>query len=110
MNKKPEWMMTRNKSNETSIKPLSDAILKLHGCQSRWEKSVPVLETFQGQTVWEGTVEVFKLIDHPTAKKCYAWSYELKGTKKRKYVAVLHDGPVKSPVDAVRAFIASEYK
>ena len=86
---------------------LKKAILDLHRCESEWIESVPVKETFQGQTVWEGVVEVFKLIDHPTAKKCYAWSYELEGTKKRKYVAVLHDGPVKSPIDAVRAFIVS---
>lgn len=92
------------------IESISKAILDLHQCNSSWIKSIPIKETFQGQTVWEGVVEVFELIDHPTANKCYAWSYELEGTKKQKYATVLHDSPVKSPVDAVRAFIASEYK
>lgn len=92
------------------MKDLIKVIHDLHDCQSRWEKSVTVKETFQGQTVWEGVVEVFELVDHPTAKKCYAWSYEVEGTKKRKYVAVLHQDPVKSPADAVKAFIVSNYK
>ena len=65
---------------------LIKAIHDLHGCDSKWLKSVPVKETFQGQTVWEGVVEVFALIDHPAAKKCYAWSYELEGSTKRKYI------------------------
>jgi len=65
-------------------------------------------ETFQGKTVWAGVVQVFRLVDHPSAEKCYAWSYAMEGSPKRKYIAVLHAGPVKSPVDAVRAFIVSE--
>ena len=34
-------------------------------------------ETFQGKTVWEGDVEVFDLIGHPKAKRCYAWAYDV---------------------------------
>jgi hypothetical protein len=56
------------------MKPdLIKASHNLHGCNSEWIKSFPIKETFQGQTVWSGFVEVFKLIDHPAAKKCYAW-------------------------------------
>jgi hypothetical protein len=53
---------------------------------------VPVTETFNGQTVWDGEVQVFDLIAHPTAKHAYAWSYATDGTK-RKFVAVLQLGP-----------------
>lgn len=70
-------------------------------------ESVRVTETWQGETVWDGTVEVFDLIDHPTAERAYAWAYETDEGKLR-HVAVLHQGPVNSPESAVRAAIASE--
>jgi len=66
------------------------------------------LSSHHGQTVWEGVVQVFNLIDHPTAKKCYAWSYVVDDTEKRRFFAILHQGPVDSPVAAVRAAIVHE--
>ena len=48
-------------------------IRQLHGVDSTWEKSVPVVETFQGATVWDGDVEVFK-VNHPKTETAYAWS------------------------------------
>ncbi|MDO8750484.1 MAG: hypothetical protein Q7K03_05000 [Dehalococcoidia bacterium] len=66
-------------------------------------------ETFQGQTVWEGTVQVFELQGHPTASRCYAWSHATQG-KKRRFVAVLHQGPVDSPEKAVRAAIVQHVR
>jgi hypothetical protein len=93
---------------ELNIKALQRAILDLHGCKSTWVESVPVKEVFEGETVWEGVVEVFDLQDHPTASRCYAWSHGVDDSKKRKFFAVLHQGPVKSPKNAVRAAIVSE--
>lgn len=66
-------------------------------------------ETFKGATVWEGDVQVFALVGHPTAKRCYAWSHASEGTKRRFY-AVLHAPPVDSPLTAVRASIVVEAK
>ncbi len=40
------------------------------------------------------------------AKLAYAWSSPIKGSTKRKFNVVLQEGPVKSPVDAVRAAMA----
>ena len=94
---------------EVSIATLQQAIRNLHGCDSTWIEAVPVKETFQGQTVWEGTVQVFELHGHPTAKRCYAWSHATEG-EKRRFVAVLHQKPVDSPVAAVRASIIGEQK
>jgi hypothetical protein len=88
---------------------LKIAVERLHKCKSKWKKSVPVKEMFQDQIGWEGIVQVFELIDHPTAKKCYAWSYET-DSGKRKFIAVLHQGPVKSPQNAVKAAIVAEHK
>ncbi len=68
---------------------------------------MPVKETFQGRTVWEGIVQVFDLIGHPEATRCYAWSHET-DEGKRRYVAVLHKPPVDSPEKAVQAAIIQE--
>ena len=85
------------------------AIRDLHDCASTHVESVPVTESFQGQTVWKGTVEVFTLHGHPTATRAYAWSHAIDGSEKRRFVAVLHQGPVDSPETAVRTAIAEEY-
>ena len=87
---------------------LQQAIYDLHGCASTRIETVQVIERFQGQTVWDGTVEVFNLNGHPTATRCYAWSHETDEGKLR-HVAVLHQGPVDSPSAAVRAAIVQEY-
>jgi len=80
-----------------------------HGVDSEHIESVPVKEVFQGQTVWDGVVEVFELKNHPTAHRVYAWSYESDNpNESAHYVTVLHQHPVKSAVDAVKAFIVQE--
>lgn len=89
---------------------LKKAVERLHNCKSKWIESVPVKETFKGQTVWEGVVQVFDLTNHATSKTCYAWSRSVGDTGKRKFCAVLHQGPVDSPQKAVKASIVSEYK
>ncbi len=94
---------------ETNVEALRDAIRDLHGCESRWVEAVPVTETFEGETVWEGVVQVFDLIDHPKAKRAYAWSHET-DEGKRRYVAVLHSGGIDSPVNAVKAAIVADYQ
>jgi hypothetical protein len=58
------------------IEELQDVIRKLHGAEATHVETVPAVETFQGQTVWEGEVEVFDLLDHPTASRIYAWSHD----------------------------------
>ena len=73
-------------------------------------ESVPIKETFQGKTVWEGTVEVFDLKDDPKDARAYAWVYETDNPKKPKHVTVLHTGPVTSPLTAVRAGIVEEFR
>ncbi len=93
---------------EVSTQQLMKAILNLHGCDSTWTGAVRVKETFEGETVWEGLVQVFNLIDHPKAKRCYAWSQVIDNSTKRRFVAVLHQDPVASPGAAVRADIIQQ--
>ena len=95
----------------TYIDELRDVIRRLHDAEATHVESVPVKETFQGQTVWEGVVEVFSLKDHPTAHSVYAWSHDtdIPGNPRR-HVTVLHIPPVISPLLAVRAAIVQEFK
>jgi hypothetical protein len=43
----------------TYLEELRDVIRRLHGVGAMHVESVPVKETFQGKTVWDGIVEVF---------------------------------------------------
>jgi hypothetical protein len=95
----------------TYIETLQDAIRKTHGCGSRHTASIAVHETFHSQIVWEGFVEVFDLIGHPTASQCFAWGHpEGNDDSRSRYMAVLRVPPIDSPVAAIRAFIASEFR
>ena len=93
----------------SEIEELRDVIRKLHGVPAVHVKSVPVKETFQGKTVWEGIVEVFDLEGHPQTHRAYAWWHYANGDDKR-YVTVLHIPPAVSPETAVRASIVQEYR
>jgi len=100
---------TKQPATEAEIETLIEAIRKLHRCKAMWIESVPVKETFQGQVVWDGTVQVFSLFCHPTASRCYAWSYVPdEKTGKRKFFAVLNQGSVDSPLNAVRTAIIAD--
>lgn len=70
-------------------------------------ESVPVVETFRGQTVWRGVVEVFNVAKPPPAV-AYGWAVE--SDSGPDYVAVLGIPPINSPVAAVRAWIVSTAK
>ena len=90
------------------IDELKDVIRRLHGSEASHVETVPVKELFQGQTVWEGEVEVFDIRGHPKAKRAYAWAH--KTDKGERYVAVLELPPVDSPQSAVKAAIVAEVK
>jgi hypothetical protein len=94
----------------TYIEELRDVIRRLHGVESKHLESVPIKETFEDRTIWEGIVEVFELIGHPEAPKAYAWAYATDNPKKPRHVTVLHLGPVVSPILAVRAAIVKEFR
>lgn len=95
---------------ETVARQLLEAVESQHGGTATLAQSVPVKETHAGAIVWEGVVHVFDLEGHPTASRAYAWSSPIEGSDKRRFFAVLHQGPVKSPVDAVRAAIVAEQR
>jgi hypothetical protein len=96
--------------SDVSGDAIRGAVEHMHTCKATLVQSVPVTETFEGKTVWEGAVHVFDLTDHPKASRAYAWSSPIEGSDKRGFFAVLHQRPVTSPVEAVRAAIVAEHK
>ena len=84
---------------------LKAAVEGLHKCAAAFAYDIAVIEQYDSQIVWEGVVSVFDLSGHLTASACYAWSEPVKGTDKRRCVAVLKIPPVDSPEAAVRASI-----
>jgi hypothetical protein len=93
----------------THIEELKEAIHHMHGVESTHVESVPVKETFQGKTVWEGVVEVFDLHGHPTATRPMR-GHMGSTMQKCRHVAVLHLDPVTSAIAAVRAAIVQEFR
>jgi hypothetical protein len=91
-------------------KELKEAVETLHHCNANLIESADVTETFQGQTVWQGVVHVFKIEGHPAATRCYAWSSPIEGSTKRKFFAVLQLPPIASAKDAVKVAIVQEYR
>lgn len=81
----------------------------LHDCNAVLEMETWLEEKFDGSTVWEGSVSVFS-VDHPDTDTCYAWSYPIEGSDKRKFYAVLKIPPVETAADAVRAAIVNDYR
>lgn len=88
------------------IDELKDVIRKLHGAEATHVETVPVTETFQGKTVWEGDVEVFDLADHPKASRVYAWSHG----DPPQHITVLQIPPAITPQRAVQVAIAGMFR
>src|SRR5688572_22862415 len=87
------------------IPALQEAIRHLHGLESTWLHSVPVVEKHEGQTVWDGEVQVFAVTRHPKATRAYAWSHQ-GAPGKRQFHVVLGLPPVDSAQAAVRVAVA----
>jgi hypothetical protein len=93
------------------IAALRMVIREMHHCRAVYYKTIHVNETLEGKTVWAGEVEVFNLIDHPKAKRCFAWAHlEDEKDEKTRYVAVLELPPVDSALRAVQASIMADVK
>jgi len=95
---------------EVEADQLRQAVENQHGGTATLVQAVPVKETFDGKTVWDGVVHVFDLAGHPKASRAYAWSSPVEGSSKRRFYTVLHVPPVDSPVAAVRAAIIAEHR
>jgi hypothetical protein len=82
---------------------------RMHSCSASFSDAEAVAETFEGETVWEGSVSVFR-VDHPDTDTYYAWSSPIEGSENRQFYAVLKVPLIESAADAVRAAIVSDYR
>jgi hypothetical protein len=85
---------------------IQELIRKQHGCESLHVQSVPVTEKLPGGALWAGDVEVFELLGHPKARRCYAVG-QGNGSAGRHYITVLKLPPVDSPQRAAQAALST---
>ena len=77
-----------------------------HGGKATHTQTVRVVAASTKPGVWPGIVHIYDLKDHPTAKRAYAWSSKIQGGRQgsdNRFFAVLHQGKVIGPVQAVKA-------
>lgn len=85
---------------------LRATIRRLYKCEASHTRTEGVKEVVNGQVMWEGNVEVFALLGHDEALRCYAWGH-LDEAEKWEVTTVLAIPPVISASSAViAAFIA----
>jgi hypothetical protein len=90
------------KMNTIRLEDFQREIQAAHGAPAKLVAREKVYEVFQGDTVWEGEVLVFELLDHPNIDLCYAW--EMDG----EITVVLGEWPVDSAPAAVKAVVAAD--
>jgi len=89
-------------NTQSYLARLKVTIQQLYNCGAVHFTTVSVHEMLPDQTVWQGEVEVFNLINHPVAKHCYGWAYG----KPEQFITVLELPPVTDAQTAVRVGIA----
>lgn len=86
-------------------KHVQNAVTNMHG-DCVFMSTESVTEKMGDQLVWEGDVEIFKLIKNDDADLVYGWGYQDDGGKWN-YVGILGIHPVSGAKEAVRVAIAS---
>lgn len=91
------------------IPELRETIRRLHRCEASHTRTESVCERVDGRVLWEGRVEVFALLGHDEALRCYAWG----GADEQgrwSVTTVLAIPPVVSASTAVLAAIAARVR
>lgn len=90
-----------------TIERLKELIEQEYGTTAKHVETVAVHETFEGETIWDGEVEVFEVPEFPDADKVFAWAFD--DDKGEQQVTVAQIPPATTPENAVRAYIVSQY-
>jgi hypothetical protein len=88
---------------EEYIERLRTFIWQKHQVRAKHRMSVYVWEAFRLETIWEGNVEVFDLLDHPAVNRCYAWA-DASG----EITVVLETPTIRNASDAIRVYLEDE--
>jgi hypothetical protein len=104
------WNWSKAVAHIEYIEKLQDVISQRHGCECSWIDSLPVHDIFRGQIIWDGSVEVFRLIGHPKARIAYAWiDHEERHCAGELIETILEIPPVDSPLSAVWASMTADF-
>jgi len=87
------------------LNKLQLAIRQAHGCEAVHERTWMGVEHWN-QLIWSGSLEVFRLEGHPTAKRAYTWA-RVRGDQLECYI-VLGENGVNSPRAAVKHTLETE--
>ena len=88
---------------------LKNTIRRLHKCEASHTRTEAVREEVNGQVMWEGNVEVFAIVGHDRALRCYAWGH-MHDTGQWEVTTVLAIPPVISAQSAVLAAFVARVK
>lgn len=91
------------------IPELRATIRRLHRCEASHTRTEVVKEALNGHVLWEGKVEVFALLGHDDALRCYAWG-DVDEQGRWQVTTVLAIPPVVSAQTAVLAAVAAKIK
>lgn len=82
---------------------LKQVIELQHGGCGTYMHSVRVHRMAPRADLWDGVVHVFSLTGNQSANLAYAWAGPIDGSDSSRFFAVLHQGQIRGPVEAVSA-------
>ena len=91
------------------IAELRATIRRLHRCEASHTRTEEVKQVIDGRILWEGKVEVFALLGHDDALRCYAWG-NVNADARWEVTTVLAIPPIVSAETAVLAAVAAKIK
>ena len=89
------------------IEQLKELIEREYSTTAKHVETVAVLETFNGETIWDGEVEVFDVPEFSDADQVFAWDFD--DDSGQQQVTVAQIPPATTPENAVKAYIVSQY-
>ncbi len=91
------------------LEAIQDAIKKGYGLEATHIKTISVNFKHDGESIWDGEVEVFEIKGHAEAKQAYGWGFK-KDDGAIEFVTVLEKPPVDGPETAVKYYLKNHFK
>ena len=89
------------------VEQLKELIEREYGTTAKHVETVPVHETFENETIWDGEVEVFEVPEFPDADLVFAWAFD--DDSGQQQITVAQIPPATTPENAVKAYLVSQY-
>ncbi len=90
-----------------TVEQLKELIEHEYATTAKHVETVAVHEMFQGETIWDGEVEVFEVPEFPNADRVFAWAFDDDSGEQQ--VTVAQIPPATTPENAVKAYLVSQY-